>query len=192
MKWKSTALCMVFLLSIFATNASASMNPNSRIADSSTTCSDADQTGPWEFSFFASEPIELSICFTNPSNATEIFQFNYSITNQNTDTTEDDDDSTPNGHILSTPVINAQVAAGDTHEITVYIQAMDKNCVNFEENMTVEFWAEDNQSIPSESIVTSLQLMGSCSDIVEPSIPFVHPILTIFVLVVASAICGRK
>lgn len=187
------ALCSLIFLASFTSISSAAMNPNSRIEESNTSCSDADQTGPWEFSFFADEPIELSICFTNPSNDSEIFQFNYSITGQNTDSTEDDDESTPNGHILSTPVVNAEVAAGDTYEVTVQIQAQVQNCVTVEEELTVDFWAEENQSIPSESIVTSLSLMGSCSDVMESSrVPFVNPIMTMFVLIFAGVIYGRK
>ena len=188
MKNIAFALCSLIFLASFTSISSASMNPNSRIADSNTTCSDADQTGPWDFSFFADEPIELSICFTNPSNDIERFRFNYSITGENTDST-----STPNGHMLYTPIINADVATGDTYEVAVQIQAQVENCVNVEEDLTVEFWAKENQSIPTESIVVSLSLMGSCSDTMESSpVPFVSPIMTMFVLLFAGVIYGRK
>ena len=182
MKRATSVVCMVFLLSVLAANVSASMNPNARIADTNTTCADADQNGPWEYSVSGGDTIELSICFTNPSNDMERFEFNYSLTGQR----ETENDNMESGHILSVPEISAEVAAGGTKEITVLIQVHD-----FEDNrtdeLTVDFWAKNNQSIPSESIVISLNVDASSG-----MVPFVNPIMTAFVIVFAGAIYGRK
>jgi|ETNmetMinimDraft_21_1059911.scaffolds.fasta_scaffold132551_2 hypothetical protein len=176
-------VCAIFFLSIFTVSVSASMNPNARVADSNTTCSDADQTGPWEYLMIGGETIELKICFDNPSSEIEKYTLNYSLTGQSTETED--------GHILSVPVISVEVGAGATEEVTVYVKAYDNNS---NDDLTIEFWAKNNNSIPTESIMISLDISASSSSSggMSSGLPFVSPITTVFLLIISSVIYRSK
>lgn len=181
-------LCTLIILSGFISIVSASMNPNARIAGQNTTCSDADQIGPWAYSVTGGETVELKMCFENPSNDVEKIKMNYSITGQNTDSTEDDSTDTPNGHSLSVPILVVEVGSGATQELTIYIEFYDETSTDY---LSVEFWAEDNNSISTESIEITFDVTAS-EDAGSGSLPFIQSYLTISLLIVASIFSRKK